>query len=164
MASLIPNVLEGCDSFFFFFSFIQPCWNQPCAVSNWWFVKRCAGVAHSHDNKSEVFTFVFPRDVWARPLLPLNHLIRHAVPAAVVPHQLFVGTISEREHLFQGDKHHRSFMQWSSTCTAGPRYIVWVWLWLKEEALIHKRRANLLQTWSLSQLTVVVVEVLKYFC
>lgn len=44
MASLIPNVLEGCDGFlclFFFWVFflIPPCWNQPCAVSNWWFIK-----------------------------------------------------------------------------------------------------------------------------
>lgn len=77
-------------TFFFFFFLISPCWNQPCAVSNWWFLKHSAGVAHSHDNKSEVFTFVFPRDVWARPLLPLNHLIRRAVPAALIPHQPLV--------------------------------------------------------------------------
>ena len=122
------------SGFYFFGFLIPPCWNEPCAVSNWWFIKRSAGVAHSHDNKSEVFTFVFPRDVWARPLLPLNHRIRHTVPAAVIPHQLFAGTVSEREHLFRRDKHHRSIVQWSSTHTTASRYIICVWLWLQEEA------------------------------
>ena len=64
MASLIPNVLEDCDAIpFLFFLLILSCWNQPGAVSNWWFIKRSAGVVHSHDNKSEVFTFVFPGNV-----------------------------------------------------------------------------------------------------
>lgn len=93
MASLIPNVLEDCDGFFGGGGLIPPCWNQPCAVSNWWFIKRSAGVAHSHDNKNEIFTFVFPRNVWARLLLPLNHLISNTVPAAVIPHQLFVTAV-----------------------------------------------------------------------
>ena len=60
------------------------------------FIKRSAGAALSHDNKSEVFTFVFPSDVRARRLSrPLTHVIRHSVPAAVIPRRLFAGTISE---------------------------------------------------------------------
>lgn len=76
-------------------------------------------MARSHDNKREAFTFVFPRDVWARPLSPLNHLIRHAVPAAVIPHRPLVGTISEWEHLFGRDKYHCIITRRWNTCRTG---------------------------------------------
>lgn len=144
MASLIPNVLEGCDGFSAFF------WSPRVEISPvlfpiGGFIKRSAGVALSHDNKSEVFTFVFPRDVRARRLLPLTHVIRHTVPAAVIPHRLFVGTISEWEHLFLRDKHHCSITQRSYACTACSQYNVGLSV-IKWRNWIHKSAANLSQT------------------
>ena len=175
MASLIPNVLEGCDGFLCLFFLIPPCWNQPCAVSNWWFIKRCAGVARSHDNKSEVFTFVFPRDVWARPRSAIES--SHKTHCACRSHSTSAirGDDLQNEHICL-----REINIIAASC-AGRPHVRLVLLYIISGLVAIKRRgriqkidepaACLSQMWSQSQSTVMktiliitlAAEVLKSF-